>query len=76
MVSGQVNPSETSLTNCTVGVEQLSASSVTTLISATGTSSIQITLIAIGLLAVGATVSLIIISWVTVMLLLQASVTL
>ena len=54
ITSGQVFPSDTSLTNATTGlVVQLSASSVTTVISAAGTSPIHSTFTATGLLAVG-----------------------
>jgi hypothetical protein len=77
IVSGQVRPSLTSLTHATVGAAvQLSASSVTTVISGAGTSAAHSTLIGAGLLAVGLVTSLIVIVWVTLIELPQSSVTL
>src|SRR5512143_3101385 len=75
MTSGQVLPSLTSDTHATTGLTvQLSASSVTTDMSAAGTSPMHCTFIGAGLLAVGSVSSLTVIVWVTVMLLLQSSV--
>ena len=76
IVSGHDALSDTSDTNATVGTEQLSASSVTTLILGVGTSPIHCTVIDAGLEAVGAISSLIIMLWVTLMVLPQSSVTL
>ena len=75
ITSGQEFPSLTSLTNATVGVPQLSASSVTTLMSTAGTSSIHSTFTATGLLAVGSVISLTVIVCVTLMEFPQLSVT-
>jgi hypothetical protein len=61
MVSGQICPSETSPTNATIGVEQLSDSSVTTFTLGVGISSTQVIVTATGLLAVGKIVSFMII---------------
>ena len=77
MVSGQLNPSLASLTHATTGAAvQLSASSVTTVISGAGTSAAHSTLIGAGLLAVGSVTSLIVMAWVTLIELPQSSVTL
>ena len=66
IVSGQVLPSERSETCATTGTAvQLSASSMTTLISGVGTSKIHSTLIAVGFEAVGAVMSLTVIVCVT-----------
>ena len=65
MVSGHDWKSEISLTNATVGIVQLSASSVTTSIFGNGTSEIHETVIGTGLLAVGKIVSSIVINCVT-----------
>jgi len=70
-------PSLTSLTKATVGAAvQLSASSVTTVISGAGTSPEHWTLTGAGLLAVGSTVSSTVIVCSTVIELPQSSVTL
>ena len=77
ITSGQVLPSLTSETKATTGAAvQLSASSVTTVISAAGTSAAHSTLTGAGLLAVGGVTSLIVIVWVTLIELPQSSVTL
>ena len=65
IVSGHELLSETSPTNATVGVPQLSNAFVTTVISAGGTSSIHSKLISTGVSAVGPVISSIIISCVT-----------
>ena len=57
IVSGQVNPLDVSETNATVGGEQLSAASITTLISGTGISAVHSTVMDVGLLPVGSIVS-------------------
>ena len=76
MISGQVAQLLTSLTNATVGVVvQLSASSVTTATSGSGTSAEHCTVIAAGLLAVGNVVSSTVIVCVTLIELPQLSVT-
>ena len=65
----------TSLTNATIGLTvQLSASSVTTVISAAGTSPIHSTVTGAGLEAVGLVVSSTVIVWVTVIVFPQSSV--
>ena len=70
-------PSETSDTNATTGLTvQLSASSVTTVISGTGTSPVHCTVTGAGLLAVGLVVSSMLIVCVAVLKLPHASVTL
>src|SRR4030042_1577193 len=70
-------PLFTSLTKATVGVaSQLSASSVTTVISGAGTSAMHCTFMGAGLLAVGLVLSTAVIVCVTLMLLPQSSVTL
>ena len=77
ITSGQLLPSETSDTNATNGVAvQLSASSVTDVISFAGTSPIHSTFIADGFEAVGKVVSSIVMVWVTLIELPQSSVTL
>ena len=77
MVSGQVFPSDTSSTKETTGeTVQLSAASVTTEISAAGTSLIHSTVIPAGFEAVGGVISLTIMVWVTFIELPQSSVTL
>ena len=77
ITSGQVLPSETSDTNATNGVAvQLSASSVTDVISFAGTSPIHSTFIADGFEAVGGVTSSTVIVWVTLIELPQSSVTL
>ena len=77
ITSGQLLPSETSDTNATNGVTvQLSASSVTDVISFAGTSPIHSTFIADGFEAVGKVVSSIVMVWVTLIELPQSSVTL
>lgn len=77
ITSGQVKPSDTSLTKATTGAAvQLSASSVTTVMSAAGTSPMHWTLTAVGLEAVGLVSSSTVIVCVTVIELLQSSVTL
>ena len=66
MISGQVFPSDTSLTNATTGFTvQLSASSVTTVMSAAGTSPMHSTAITAGLDAVGLVLSSTVMVWVT-----------
>src|SRR5688572_10489924 len=75
MVSGQVFPSDTSLTKTTTGTLQLSASSVTTNGSEAGTSAIHSTVTEAGLDAVGFVVSSTIIVCVTLVTLPQSSVT-
>ena len=76
MVAGQVPLGALSLTKATVGVLQLSAASVTTVISDAGTSATaQNGPIAVGLLAVGASVSFKVMSWVTFIVFPQSSVT-
>src|SRR4030065_379262 len=70
-------PLFTSLTKATVGVaSQLSASSVTTMISGAGPSAMHCTFTGAGLLAVGLVLSTAVIVCVTLMLLPQSSVTL
>ena len=77
ITSGQLLPSETSDTNATNGVAvQLSASSVTDVISFAGTSPIHSTFIADGFEAVGGVTSSTVIVWVTLIELPQSSVTL
>ena len=76
MVSEHVWLLETSETNATNGVEQLSVSSVTTFGFGAGTKPIHSTVIGAGLLAEGAIKSWIIIFWDTFTKLPQASVTL
>ncbi len=77
ITSGHVLPSETSPTKATTGFAvQLSASSVTTVISEAGTSKIHSTVTGNGLLAVGFVMSLTVIVWSTVIELPQSSVTL
>ena len=77
ITSGQVLPSDASDTNATTGnAVQLSAASVTTDISATGTSPTHSTSIPPGFDAVGGVMSLTVIVWVTFIELPQSSVTL
>src|SRR6185503_16477244 len=75
MKIGQV-PLDASLRKATTGTEQLSASSVTTVISGVGTSAIHCTVNGRGLLAVGGVVSSTVMVCVTVIAFPQASVTL
>jgi hypothetical protein len=75
ITSGQVLPSDTSLTNATTGAAvQLSASSVTTVTSGAGAE--HSTLIGAGLLAVGGVTSFIVMVCVTLIELPHSSVTL
>ena len=78
VVSVQPTSTATSDTKATVGVPQLSASPVTTVISGAGTAALHpARLIAAGLDAVGGVLSnVLVIVCVTLMLLLHASVTL
>ena len=75
MTSGQVLPSERSLTNATVGdASQLSSSSVTTFTSGAGTFAAHWTLTGAGSLAVGAVLSSTVMSWTPVLALPESSV--
>jgi hypothetical protein len=66
-----------SLTQATVGAgSQLSASSITTLISGAGISAMHCTLTGAGLEAVGLVLSIAVMVWVTLVELPQSSVTL
>ena len=77
ITSGHVLPSLTSLTKATTGAAvQLSASSVTTVITEAGTSATHSTLTPAGLLAVGSVISSTVIVCVTRIWLPQSSVTL
>ena len=75
MISGQVAPLLTSLTNATVATPLLSASSITTATLGTGTSARHCTVIPEGFDAVGLIKSVITIKCVTLIVLPQASVT-
>ena len=65
MVSGQLKLSDTSEINCTVTLEQLSASSVITEVSGIGMSLIQVNKISAGGVAVGAMLSMTLIFCIT-----------
>ena len=76
IISGLDPPSLESLTNTTIGLAvQLSASSVTTVLSDAGTSPIHSTVTAAGLLAVGSSLSSIVTSKLQVAVNPDASVT-
>ena len=75
IVSGQDSPSDMSETKATVGVPQLSASSLTSLISTGGIRSKHVTSVSGIFEAVGGIVSWTIIFWVTLIELPQESVT-